>query len=37
MAVNHNRSMSFKPFFRVLRDGRLTALLGVGAELKSFL
>jgi SAM-dependent methyltransferase len=28
--------MSFKPFFRLLRDGRLTALLGVGAELKSF-
>jgi hypothetical protein len=23
--------MSFKPFFRFLRDGRLTALLGVGA------
>ena len=28
--------MSFKPFFRLLRDGRLTALLGVGASLKSF-
>jgi SAM-dependent methyltransferase len=28
--------MFFKPFFRLLRDGRLTALLGVGAELKSF-
>ena len=28
--------MSFKPFFRLLRDGRLTALLGVGAGLKSF-
>lgn len=28
--------MSFKPFFRLLRDGRLTALMGVGAELKSF-
>jgi 4-hydroxy-2,2'-bipyrrole-5-carbaldehyde O-methyltransferase len=28
--------MSFKPFFRLLRGGRLTALLGVGAELKSF-
>jgi SAM-dependent methyltransferase len=28
--------MSFKPFFRLLRDGRLTALLGVGAALKSF-
>ena len=28
--------MSLKPFFRLLRDGRLTALLGVGAELKSF-
>ena len=28
--------MSLKPFFRLLRDGRLTALLGVGAHLKSF-
>jgi SAM-dependent methyltransferase len=28
--------MSFKPFFRLFRDGRLTALLGVGAGLKSF-
>ena len=28
--------MSFKPFFQLLRDGRLKALLGVGAELKSF-
>ena len=28
--------MSFKPFFRLLRDGRLTALLGVAADLKSF-
>jgi len=28
--------MSVKPFFRLLRDGRLSALLGVGAELKSF-
>jgi hypothetical protein len=28
--------MSFKPFFRLLRDGRLTPLLGVGAGLKSF-
>jgi SAM-dependent methyltransferase len=28
--------MSLKPFFRLLRDGRLTALLGVGANLKSF-
>ena len=28
--------MSFKPLFRLLRDGRLTALLGVGAALKSF-
>jgi SAM-dependent methyltransferase len=28
--------MSFKPFFRLLRDGRLGALLGVGSELKSF-
>jgi hypothetical protein len=28
--------MSLKPFFRLLRDGRLTALLGVGADLKSF-
>jgi 4-hydroxy-2,2'-bipyrrole-5-carbaldehyde O-methyltransferase len=28
--------MSFKPFFRLLRDGQLSALLGVGAELKSF-
>ena len=28
--------MSFKPFFRLLRDGRLAPLLGVGASLKSF-
>jgi len=28
--------MSFKPFFRLLRDGRLSALLGATAELKSF-
>jgi SAM-dependent methyltransferase len=28
--------MSFKPLFRLLRDGRLSALLGVGAGLKSF-
>jgi SAM-dependent methyltransferase len=28
--------MSLKPFFRLLRDGRLSALLGVGSELKSF-
>jgi 4-hydroxy-2,2'-bipyrrole-5-carbaldehyde O-methyltransferase len=28
--------MSLKPFLRLLRDGRLTALLGVGASLKSF-
>ncbi len=28
--------MSFKPFFRLLRDGRLAALLGVAAGLKSF-
>jgi len=28
--------MSFKPFFRLLRDGRLTTLLGVGAGLKPF-
>jgi len=28
--------MSLKPFFRLLRDGRLTALLGVGSGLKSF-
>ena len=28
--------MSLKPFFRLLRDGRLTALLSVGANLKSF-
>jgi len=28
--------MSLKPFLRLLRDGRLTALLGVGAGLKSF-
>src|SRR5580704_10487532 len=28
--------MSFKPFLGLLRDGRLTALLGVGADLKSF-
>jgi SAM-dependent methyltransferase len=28
--------MSLKPFFRLLRDGRLTALLSVGAQLKPF-
>jgi len=28
--------MTLKPFFRLLRDGRLTPLLGVGAGLKSF-
>jgi len=28
--------MSFKPFFRLLRDGRLSALVGACAELKSF-
>jgi SAM-dependent methyltransferase len=28
--------MSFKPFFRLLRNGQLSALLGVGADLKSF-
>ena len=28
--------MPFKPLFRLLRDGRLSALLGAGAELKSF-
>jgi len=28
--------MSFKPFFRLMRDGRLGALKGVGGELKSF-
>jgi SAM-dependent methyltransferase len=28
--------MSLKPFFRLLRDGRLTPLLGVSADLKSF-
>ncbi|HXS77948.1 MAG TPA: class I SAM-dependent methyltransferase [Terracidiphilus sp.] len=28
--------MSFRPFFRLLRDGRLTPLLGVGKELKAF-
>ena len=28
--------MSLKPFFSLLRDGRLGALLGVGAGLKSF-
>ncbi len=28
--------MSFKPFLRLVRDGRLTPLLGVGADLKSF-
>ena len=28
--------MSFKPFFRLLRDGRLSALVGAGVELKSF-
>lgn len=29
-------TMSIKAFFSLLRNGRLTALLGVGAELKSF-
>lgn len=28
--------MFLKPFFRLFRDGRLTALFGVGAQLKSF-
>src|SRR6516225_8650247 len=28
--------MSFKPFFRLFRDGRLSALLGVGSGLKTF-
>lgn len=28
--------MSFKPFFRLLRDGRLSTLLGANAQLKSF-
>jgi hypothetical protein len=28
--------MSFEPFFRLLRDGRLSALLSAVAELKSF-
>ena len=28
--------MSLKPFLQLLRDGRLNALLGVGAQLKSF-
>ena len=28
--------MPFKPFFRLWREGRLSALLGVAAELKSF-
>jgi len=28
--------MPFKPFFRLLRDGRLSALLGAVAELRSF-
>src|SRR5215475_7494277 len=28
--------MPLKPFWRLLRDGRLSALLGVGAGLKSF-
>lgn len=28
--------MSFKPFLRLLRDGRLSALAGVGSGLKSF-
>ena len=28
--------MSFKPFFRLLHEGRLAALLGVGASLHSF-
>lgn len=30
------RTMLLKPFLRLLRDGRLNPLLGVGAELKSF-
>jgi 4-hydroxy-2,2'-bipyrrole-5-carbaldehyde O-methyltransferase len=29
-------AMSFKPFFRLLRDGRLVPLLSIGAGLKSF-
>ena len=29
-------TMSFRPFLRLLRDGRLTAFIGVGARLKSF-
>ena len=28
--------MSLKPFFRLLRDGRLTPLLGIGAGLRTF-
>ena len=30
------RTMSFEPFLRLLRDGRLVPLLGVGADLKAF-
>ena len=30
------RTMFLKPFFRLLRDGRLAALQGVGAQLKPF-
>jgi len=30
------RTMLLKPFLSLLRDGRLSALLGVGSELKSF-
>lgn len=29
-------TMAFRPLFRLLRDGRLAALLGVGNQLKSF-
>ena len=31
-----NSAMSLKPFFRLLRDGRLTPLLGIGVGLRTF-
>lgn len=34
--ANAMRALFLKPFLSLLRDGRLTALIGVGAELKSF-
>ncbi len=33
---HHNEHMLAKPFLRLLRDGRLSALVGVGGQLKPF-